>query len=114
MRDIKFRAWIERDKKMYNYEIFSDMFRGRSNCGLKAYLNNDFFIPMQYTGLKDKAGVEIWESDKVNISVVGEIPYKAVIVFKDGGFRCSHYGHIITNKSHEIEVIGNIYEKELK
>ena len=109
MRDICFRAWHKIDNSTVDWKELC-------HNGFGSYAQNFFnrcdLILMQYTGLSDKNGVEIWESDKVNISVVGEIPYEAVIVFKDGGFRCSHYGHIIPNKSHEIEVIGNIYEKE--
>ena len=71
MRDIKFRAWNKNTKKMYkigqitlekgtwNYEPDNREYIGMS----MPYQPS--FILMQYTGLKDKNGKEIYEGDIV-------------------------------------------------
>ena len=56
MREIKFRAWDIEDNVMIQ-NIFSH-FAGPSDI-----LQEPYYIPMQYTGLKDKNGKEIYEGD---------------------------------------------------
>ena len=54
MREIKFRAYNKSDKVMIN-----DLNSPRLVSGLLAHATDD--VLMQYTGLKDKIGVEIYE-----------------------------------------------------
>ena len=61
MREIKFRVWFVEAKKMYSWEELIN------NIGLSesVFIETDLWKPMQFTGLHDKNGVEIYEGDKV-------------------------------------------------
>ena len=100
MREIKFRVW---DKKENEFTI--SLLQYLPDGSLKAEPSG---ILMQYTGLKDKNGREIYEGDRVKFSCI-DFAAVATIEFKDGAFRESHYGYGLP-KSHYMEIIGNIYE----
>jgi len=72
-REIKFRVWEKRNKRMihdctqFNIEngsVYQMLFWGN----IKVNLLSSEFTLMQYTGLKDKNGVEIYEGDIIKLS----------------------------------------------
>ena len=110
MRAIKFRAWVEREKRMSNVKYMS--------------LVNVIPGIMQYTGLKDRDGKEIYEGDILSQYYCDMLPqhFGEELKFDQG----NHIGEVIYAKDcfrindttnqhlHKIfkdcTIIGNIYE----
>lgn len=101
-REIKFRAWNLNYKKM----VFFDL------KGFE-YLNDKYFVVMQYTGLKDSKGVEIYEGDIVKSEWTKDSQrlISAQVIFSFGEFTCRGAKYNLYQYV-DLEVIGNIYENQ--
>lgn len=132
MRDIKFRVWDKYKKQMYpissiDYDIFSQEIRiiavGHENGMCTAYNKNHnsekcditALELMQYTGLNDKNGKEIYEGDIVKVDNID----LAIIYFDDDrmawGIKPINEFYfdsplLSENINLELRVIGNIYD----
>jgi uncharacterized phage protein (TIGR01671 family) len=112
MREIKFRAWVVNGKAMADWETIT------KECDRLSLLKDDNFIFMQFTGLTDKNGVEIFESDVVK-HTYDDGDLFAMVKFEESeaGFITEGVGEIkgypfCFNEfySKKCEVIGNIHE----
>lgn len=113
MREIKFRAWDKINKDMFNVESINFQER-KVYRDIVSYREFNDIELMQYTGLKDKRGKEIYEGD-ILFESFGEIYYK--VVFENGSFRAEFDGdfdeysfYLIDVVAQGCEVVGDIYE----
>jgi uncharacterized phage protein (TIGR01671 family) len=134
MKEIKFRAWIKPEREMTDVldisfndkyiitetEFNVDFETGDSDIQFKL----DEIELMQYTGLRDINGIEIFEGDIVSAveeeKFGGESSVTDVIQNMDGQWQVRTLGKDDVKYSHglpiawggweKLEVIGNIYE----
>lgn len=120
MREIKFRAWLKEESRMAEVSDISfigeeiDVY-GEEGC-LEGWWGLNYIELMQYTGLKDKNGVEIYEGDIVEykdfsggLLLFKEQP-KSKGVVKINLAKGIYLKGMGTFEGQKVEVIGNIYE----
>ena len=126
MSNIKFRAWDEKGKRwLHGYkpgDVGCSIFGETIVCG--GWLNevgldglNDVTVE-QYTGLKDKHDVGIYQGDVLDQSGYAPCPYS--VSFSDGAFRRVYPGRptdlsapVLTQASVDLiedKIIGNIHD----
>lgn len=119
MREIKFRAWDNENNQMLDVQNldFEDCFYG-GEIQIRTTMYNDYFdireMPlMQYTGLHDKNGKEIYEGDIFNL---GDNRILYIVEWFDTGLSGRQNGNSsrvgLQYWKDKIEVIGNIYENK--
>ena len=118
-REIKFRIWDVENKEMLKVQEldFEPTFYG-GRVAIRPEQYSDYFdtedmILMQYTGLHDKNGKEIYEGDIVKIKYRDEDIGK--VIYEHNGFSIDvtnmnkNYGRV-SFVNNFMEVIGNIYD----
>lgn len=114
MREIKFRAWDKKSNEM----LYQDEFLSAEYIDLFVH---SIWELMQFTGLLDKNGKEIWEGDIVTIptcktnkdgtfSIMETVYDRREVKF--GESRIWWGWNIGAFNADRMEVIGNIYENE--
>jgi uncharacterized phage protein (TIGR01671 family) len=122
-REYRFRAWDPINKRMYKapciifepngtFEAYDDAREWEDGICRNSIL-------MQWTGLQDKNGRDIYEGDIIRSNE--HSPDRFTVEFIEGGFCATHPGlagyptdlnHFYPSVGCLIEVVGNIYEAE--
>jgi len=110
-REIKFRAWRKEEKKMLKWEHIAVAWTAG------ALKDDQFTVVMQYTGLKDKNGKEIYEGDIIKgmFSLSGKMGVvKYFEKYAGFGFTTEYWGKMDFNfKNNDLsryKVVGNVFE----
>ena len=107
MREIKFRAWDKEEQEMLDWDKFfnldiAQVFESKGSWGV---------YPMQYTGLKDKNGVEIYEGD-----ILSYFGFEYEVIFEESAFgwyeggQFYAFAEMAIDEIAKTKIIGNRFE----
>ena len=114
MREIKFRAWDKENEKMMkvsSLHLENKEISVKENGTFHLFRMQDL---MQYTGLKDKNGKEIYEGDIVVLNNI-ENDNMCIVRYEHSSYRLEGWSlreDLSNVEDRFLEVVGNIYENK--
>ena len=128
-REIKFRVWDKSDKKFLSLKDYQALgaievendgtltLSPRFRFLTSMMIMPERFIPLQYTGIKDKNGKEVYEGDMVMFDYEWTKSTEiGVVTWNNENASFQIKGHIPSSSMKHLDrmkVIGNIYEREV-
>ena len=124
MREIKFRAWHKDDKRYIEFYklgfledgslwYLQEIDENENDINPRFFEHKDDWDLMEYTGVKGKNGVEIYDGSIVRFTVdeYNTREYVEEVVYSDGAFWCGNWLLFDAKMNDDdLEVLGNIYE----
>ena len=119
MREIKFRAWVKEKKAIFEVILIDYVSKNVTYIlekighllSIRDAKFNEIEL-MQYTGLKDKNGKEIYEGDIVKfLNGIFEVIWcneKASFILKNKEYK--EFLNFIYENNNGMEIVGNIYQ----
>lgn len=126
MRELKFRVWHEERYEMFSFELSGLAGWDEGNVFILGNEKSDLWICdegkynpdleyMQYTGLKDVNGTEIYEDDTIEYEF-DDGSTRGIVRFRNGTFWLDSIGKVGICKplgtihSSDLQILGNIHE----
>lgn len=113
-REIKFRAWDEASKQMMYKNVWERNWYIDNKVALPTHPDNQYILKlMQYIGLKDRRGQEIYEGDvcTCELGINDRLDRKSFIVKYANNSFILDSEYVTVEESFDYwEVIGNIHE----
>jgi hypothetical protein len=117
MRELKFRAWDKQQKKMYHVAALdwqrNEIAVWTGNLTAENLPWDEHMLPLQFTGLCDKNGKEIYEGDLILLGEGHDGPHEVKCNGTDTrwqAWRKFGYTNLGYHAGELCNIIGNIYE----
>jgi len=109
MREIKFRVW-NKNRNMFIIDGMTpkEIQDDATQSMQLPMMTNEDCVWQQYTGLKDKNGIEIYEGDVIEYCI--SEPETATVTFEHGVFWGNYPLYEVVEEKYFCKVIGNIFE----
>ncbi|QYR68799.1 hypothetical protein JY401_05490 [Fusobacterium animalis] len=120
MKELKIKAWLKKEKKMvaiigidFNYEYIR--YTEDDNLFNENYKTAEFknIELLQFTGLKDNGGQELYEADVIKFNDGIDDIYGLISYDDEDAVYCVSYENVtehLSNMAGDFEIVGNIFE----
>ena len=119
MKEFKMKAWLKKENKMvsiigidlnYQYIRYTDDNLFKDDYKIAEFKDIEL---LQFTGVKDKAGQEVYEADVIKFNDGIDDIYGLISYDDEDAVYCVSYENVtehLSNMAGDFEIVGNIFE----